>query len=260
MATIGAFTGIIALCISIFTIRDNRRKTKIMEEQLSITSKESEKKERYGELSKDANRLSSTIKQDCQLPLLEDLWFLHEKILTHLHDTHPETLRLTIEPEKLEVRDSKDTSVTVDNAHALVRIMRTWSPDYGGGGFLRFRCTPLILDHPQDTLLVGGALSMAPDIWRGCQKLESYRDIIDALDPNILHDLDESAEEIVSAAFESLMSRRDIEFRSTDKSDQIYETLKQAFEKGSLQQEKKRLETDLCLRLANISKKMISKL
>lgn len=261
LATIGALTGIAALCISVFTLRDNRRKTRIMEDQLGIAGKEIERKRRYEELSRAARGLSSKIKEGCQYSLIEDLWFMHEKVLAQLHDTHAKTVELTIEPEKLEFPDGKNATVTVDNAPALERIMRAWPSDYGGGGYLHFRCTPQILDQPQDTFMVGGGvLSMAVDIWRGCQQLVLYRDLLDALDPDILHDLDKNAGEVISVAFDSLMSRREIEFKSTDKSDQIYEKLERAYDEGPLEKEKRNLVTDLCMRLDSISKEMISKL
>ncbi len=257
VATIGALTGIVALCISVFTYRDNRRRTRVMEEQLTITRKEGQKKERYRELSKEANRLSLTIRQHCKYHLIEDLWIVHEKILTYMHDTHAETLRLAIEPERLEIATLKGDNTVVESASAFVQAIRGQGSVQGA--FLRLRCMPRIFDDPQEILTVGGALYVATEIWHGCEELVSYRDIIDVLDLNILQDLDEGADDILRAAFNSLMSSRDIEFKSTDTSERIYQILKEAFEGGSFETEKKKLE-DLCTRLANISKEMLSNL
>ena len=252
-------TGIIALAISFITLYDNKRKTKIMEEQLDLAKSEILRRAKREEASKDTRQLSSEIRSACDEGLSEDLWFLQERILTHLHDSNAESLKLVIEPTRLELPLGKHVKdITAHNVSDLKQIILQRPQEIVCSANFHFRCSPQIFDCAEESIILHGWLVIAEQIWRGCEKLTAYKDIIEPLDPNILRDLNQSANRIIEVGCDSLMSRQEIEFKKTDKSDQIYAILEQAFG-SSIEREKKKLQDDVCARLDVISKELIPK-
>lgn len=225
---VGAIIGISALVISILGLFYTRQRTKIMEEQLSVIRKETERKRTFEEASKAIRQAISMVKKYADdstyfdFPLLD---FSRADILTYMHDNKIQTFKLHIKPKSLGMHTANDKKVNVKTAKDIIDTIKGWvnlKVLTCSGGF-DFSCDPDILGNPDIEL--EDAFYAISDFYRAHRVLESYDYVIDVFDHTILDEMKQTIDRIVEAIFKSCMSKHEITFSSTDTSEEILQKL-----------------------------------
>lgn len=270
ISIIGILTGATALIISILGLFYTRRRTHIMEEQLSFIRRETEKKRTFEEISKIVHKNIRTIKKyvDSEYFVFPPIHFSRDEILAYIHDNRLEAFSLRIKPRRLRIDfyDGKQLREReVETVETLVETIKSWikrfekeNVSYSGGVFY-FDCDPNILQNPWIDL--GDTFAAIREFYRAHGILKSYSHVIDVFDDSVLDDLNQIIGSITEVILNSLMSEHEIKFRSTDKSEDILaRLLDEMVDLESVDRLLRRISDDICgKRLHKVQKEMFSK-
>lgn len=255
---IGTIVGIIALTLSILGFFYTRRKTKIMEEQLSIVRKEKEKKRSFEEVSKIIRKSISKIKESAKPRYFE--FFLdtsRDDILAYMHDNQLEKLKLHIKPQGLKsIALDEKRLLNIKTIEDLIRTLKSKPEEKHIFFSFYFECKPDILQHSSIELV--SPFWVIRNLYSTHETLKSYDYVIDAFDSTVLDDLEQTIDTILEVIFKSLMSEHEIIFRSIDKSEEILVRLEDEIVGWeSVERLLRKLSDEICdRRLSDVQKEM----